>query len=411
MLKSIRLQNFFGFQDCTINLEKGANVLVGINGSGKSNFFKAIKLLSALVYDNELRNILYKDFGGIDNAIFSDTNKNHNKALTLTASFDVLESPITEAEYKISIISNLSGGHIISLEDYTRKQINIDNKILNQGPGYKVSVKEKSIIYENIHREHQNVKIEKLASGETHLIEQYHIVPTASVFNRGRVENNNASSFNFQDSLIGCKVYTGFDTTKESSLRRANSPSFDKYLLSDASNLASLLNDIKIADKETYNRIVNAVKKVNDKFIGVEFKQLAGFIEMWLEEEGLNRAISPIHISDGTLKFLCLMAILYNPNRGSVVCIDEPELGLHPDMIHTLFEAITFAAETSQIIISTHSADLLDYFELKQIRVFEKDEHNATTVKQFGEKEFEGWYEKFYPGEMWRAGNIGGNRW
>jgi predicted ATPase len=105
------------------------------------------------------------------------------------------------------------------------------------------------------------------------------------------------------------------------------------------------------------------------------------------------------------------MAIFYNPNRGDIICIDEPEVGLHPDMINTLYRAIEYAAKTSQVIISTHSAHLLDYFKLENIRVFEKDEHNATIVEQYGKADFEGWYKQFNPGEMWRAGDIGGNRW
>ena len=132
---------------------------------------------------------------------------------------------------------------------------------------------------------------------------------------------------------------------------------------------------------------------------------------MWLEEDGLNRAVSPIHISDGTLKFLCLMTILYNPYRGILVCIDEPELGLHPDMINTLYEAIEFAARTSQIIVSTHSSHLLNYFEIEQVRVFEKDENNATIVNQFSKELFAGWQQKFQLGKAWREGVIGGKRW
>jgi predicted ATPase len=392
MLKSIRLQNFFGFQDCTINLEKGANVLVGINGSGKSNFFKAIRLLKSLLRDNDLREIIYKEFGGLENILFSDNNKDPFRGFSIDSNFDFL--PYRNVEYGIGIMSDFNGRHMIERENYTVRDTT------------------NNLLYYDIDRNTTHVKVQELQqSGVLSELDSFQIETTNSILGKGIFENNVNSTYLFSQVIQSCKVYLGFDTTRSSVLRQPNSPSIGKSLSDDSSNIASLLNDIKLADKETYNRIVNALKKVSDKFIGIEFKQLSGFIELWLEEDGLNRAVSPIHISDGTLKFLCLMAILYNPNRGSVVCIDEPELGLHPDMIHTLFEAIEFASQTSQVIISTHSADLLDYFELKQIRVFEKDEHNATTVKQFGEKEFEGWYEKFYPGEMWRAGNIGGNRW
>ena len=70
MIKSIRLQNFFGFQDCTINLEKGENVLVGINGSGKSNFFKAIQILQyGLREKSFLNELLLTEWGGPEQVI------------------------------------------------------------------------------------------------------------------------------------------------------------------------------------------------------------------------------------------------------------------------------------------------------------------------------------------------------
>ena len=395
MLKSIRLQNFFGFQDCTINLEKGANVLVGINGSGKSNFFKAIRLLSNLPLTNGATDLLYNKFGGLDNIVFGKKRTDPHK-LDISLSFQIGEPYEREQSdfsdygsfiYKCDI-ETIAGYDFYLLENVIG--VGANNKkvqLLEFNKGYKVTNHSRTITDTDVNDRSKSF----LADGN---------LPWVPMFR-----------YYLRNKILGLKVYESFDSSFLSELRKPNPPRNDKYLLLDGSNLASLLNDIKLSDKETFNRILNSLKSVNDKYAGIEFKQLSGFIEMWLEEEGLNRAISPIHISDGTLKFLCLMAILYNPNRGSVVCIDEPELGLHPDMINTLYEAIEFAAETSQIIISTHSAHLLDYFDLEQIRVFEKDENNATIVKKYTEEEFSGWYEHFYPGQMWRAGNIGGNRW
>jgi predicted ATPase len=157
--------------------------------------------------------------------------------------------------------------------------------------------------------------------------------------------------------------------------------------------------------------MVGSLNTINPYYTGINSNQLPGITELWLEEEKFNRSVPSSHISDGTLKFLCLMSILYNPNRGFIVCIDEPELGLHPDMINTLHEAIEFASETSQIIISTHSAHLLNYFDIEQVRVFEKDENNATIVEQYSKADFAGWHQKFQTGKAWREGDIGGKRW
>jgi predicted ATPase len=208
----------------------------------------------------------------------------------------------------------------------------------------------------------------------------------------------------FRHNISYIQIYSSFDTSKDSKIRMPFVPQNTPILLEDGSNLGSYFFWLK----ENQNRLFS----ISDNFKRIDFS-IRGeeYIEMKLEEKVLNRAVSSSHISDGTLKFLCLMAILYNPRRGSIICIDEPELGLHPDMINTLYEAIAFAGETSQVIISTHSAHLLDYFDLEQIRVFEKDENNATVVEQYSAEEFAGWKEQFYSGRLWRSGAIGGNRW
>ena len=119
-----------------------------------------------------------------------------------------------------------------------------------------------------------------------------------------------------------------------------------------------------------------------------------------------------LHISDGTLRFLLLLSILYNPDRGTLVCLDEPEIGLHPDMINTIAEGIKYAAQTgTQMFIATHSPLLLNAFDLEDILIFEKDENNKSIVKTKSEEDFADWQGKFLAGQMWLRGQLGGTRW
>jgi predicted ATPase len=131
---------------------------------------------------------------------------------------------------------------------------------------------------------------------------------------------------------------------------------------------------------------------------------------MLLEEEGLNRSIHLSKVSDGTLRYLCLITALLT-NKKAVLCFDEPETGLHPDMLFNIAQAIKQAAETAIVIVSTHSTQLLNYFDLETVRVFEKDADNSTQVYAYTEGDFTGWYETFQVGTMWRQGDIGGNRY
>lgn len=153
------------------------------------------------------------------------------------------------------------------------------------------------------------------------------------------------------------------------------------------------------------------LNEVNPKFKGFDFNFVGGNIELMLDEENINTSIHVSNISDGTLRYLCLLSILFNPDRGSLICIDEPEVGLHPDMISNIGKAIIEASEASSMVISTHSDNLLNCFEIENIRVFEKDEHNSTKVFKYTKDDFTGWYEEFSTGKMWRRGDLGGNRW
>jgi len=105
------------------------------------------------------------------------------------------------------------------------------------------------------------------------------------------------------------------------------------------------------------------------------------------------------------------MAILMNPDRGSFIALDEPELGLHPDMVTTISKTLLQTSMESQLLISTHSDIVLNQLALKNIRVLEKDENNCTIMNGFNEDQFKGWYENFFVGKMWRQGDLGGNRW
>jgi predicted ATPase len=106
-----------------------------------------------------------------------------------------------------------------------------------------------------------------------------------------------------------------------------------------------------------------------------------------------------------------LLAILYNPQRGKLVCIDEPEVGLHPDMIMNIANAIKEAAADTTFLISTHSENLLNYFELENVKVFEKDDSNATVVNSYNAEQFADWYADFSVGQMWKQGDLGGVRY
>jgi len=393
MIKSIHLQNFFGFQDCTINLEKGENVLVGINGSGKSNFFKALRLLIAIEHPQSFYYIALSEYGGYDG--MSNLQRSEYDPIELTFIFD--SANILAGKSKGELIYHFTLNKVAGNASYTITE-SLSLKKGGSNPKILLSFKDGNgkLIKED----------EKEYDSHKNFVDR---VPAISKLYSNKTGSPLERIKYFIEQIV---FYEQFSTNRYSPIRNSKATILADRLSYDGGNLSSLLQTMKATDRKTYSVISDALSKVNDKFIDFDFIPTgSGNTELQIREQNFIRP-TPIHlISDGTLRFLCLMSILYNPNRGTVVCIDEPELGLHPDMINTLYRAIEHAAETSQVIISTHSPHLLDYFNLSNIHVFEKNEENATVVKRYADSDFKGWYETFYPGQMWRAGDIGGNRW
>ena len=209
-------------------------------------------------------------------------------------------------------------------------------------------------------------------------------------------------------------VYNYFDTTFESVIRQLSPFYSDLKLLPNGENLTHLLNYLNGNNTTAYDKIVSLLRNaINSNFRDLVFSQpTSGKTLLALKEHNLNRAVPVEHISDGTLRFLLLLAIFYNPNRGKLICLDEPEIGLHPDMIRTVADGIKYASQNgTQMIVATHSPLLLNAFDLEDLRIFEKDANNSTIITTKSEDDFENWQGEFLVGQMWLNGQLGGVRW
>ena len=198
---------------------------------------------------------------------------------------------------------------------------------------------------------------------------------------------------------------------ESSRLRRPADFSTSTRLKKNGENLTQMLNELKLNHSFDFEKLEEAFRNVSPSYREIVISNLYGQSYLSLREKNLKKTIGALHISDGSLRYLLLECIFYNPNRGWLVAIDEPERGLHPDMIKSVGEMLKLAAKDCQIIIATHSPHLLNQFELEDVIVFEKDEENKTVVKKLSEDDFEEWEGDFLPGQMWLRGLIGGKRW
>ena len=212
-------------------------------------------------------------------------------------------------------------------------------------------------------------------------------------------------------AIESLSVYNAFDTGESSKIRRVSEYSSATRLWKNGENLTQILNDLKNNHSLDFENIEEELHKVNPNYKNIEINNITGQAYLSLREKNLDKTIGALHISDGTLRFLLLEAIFLNPNRGLFVAIDEPERGLHPDMIRSVAEMIKKVAGKTQFIIATHSPNLLNQFELNDVLVFEKSDINATAVKNLKEDDFSDYEGELLPGQLWLNGEIGGKRW
>jgi predicted ATPase len=102
-----------------------------------------------------------------------------------------------------------------------------------------------------------------------------------------------------------------------------------------------------------------------------------GKVALRWHEKGLQRSLWASELSDGVLRLLCLAALLNNPRPSPLVVIDEPEVGLHPKLLPIVADMLKAAAEQTQVLVTTHSPDLLDCFELEDVAVMIREEDNV----------------------------------
>jgi predicted ATPase len=137
-----------------------------------------------------------------------------------------------------------------------------------------------------------------------------------------------------------------------------------------------------------------------------------GQVLLFANQKGLRDSIPVTRISDGTLRYLCLLTILCHPAPPPLVCIEEPELGLHPDLIPKVAELLLDASERTQLIVTTHSEILVSEFSdtPEVVLVCERDA-DGSHLRRLERETLKKWLEDHRLGELWCSGEIGGTRW
>ncbi|MBR1851242.1 MAG: AAA family ATPase [Bacteroidales bacterium] len=401
MIKSVTIKDFFSFKGETkIDLNQGVNIMLGINGSGKTSFINAFRLLYEGVCGVGFEKLFQTEWGGF-REVANACGENTPDCIVLKYVFDAEKlkelspkSPFTsDVNYRIILRPLGETSYTIEEELWTSDKRDISQYFtflrFEHGRGVL------SVYHES------GVKTEKFA-GDTS--EQELILRQLSDPKRF------LPSQTIRNAIAQMALYETFDTSNHSVVREPATTNSDIRLSYNGSNLTALLSNLS-SDQITFERIESKLADINRFFKSFHFQLFGSRIYLSLIEKNLRHEIGMRFISDGTLRYIILLSILMNKQGGRFVGLDEPEGRLHPDMIHSIADLIKSAAQNRQLIVATHSPLLLNDFELEDILVFEKDEDNSTIVQRYFEEDFPQYEGALLPGQLWLNGEIGGKRW
>lgn len=391
-IEHIKLKNLLSFGPDTEALElRPLNVLIGPNGSGKSNLIEAIGLLKATPRDLTAP---IREGGGIRDWLW------RGDLSALTAHIEVLlNNPKGSAlRYSLRIAERgqlfelieelLENKEAYSSEEkpYLYYELMGGNALLNYSDeSYKSDETRRPLVLEQIDLQ-QSILAQRKDP------DQYpELTWLGETFDRMRL---------YRESSFG-------RYTPPRQPQRADLP--NDFLLEDGRNLGLVLNRL-MREPGVKDQILETMRQLYEDVIDLDIIIEGGTVQVFVQEK--NIMVPATRLSDGTLRFLCLLSILCHPNPPPLVCIEEPELGLHPDVLPVLSDLLREASQKCQLIVTTHSDMLVDTLTDTPESVVVCEKHDSQTeMHRLDKADLTEWLKRYSLGDLWTRGDLGGNRW
>ncbi len=413
LIRRIRQTNLLSFGPDSEEIElKRLNVLIGPNGSGKSNFLEGIDILRSAPRDLVAP---IREGGGIHDWIWRGKPEG-------TAHIEaIVENPqgSQALRYRLGLAERGQRFELIeerieneqSDEGHEEPNIYYDQ---TDGRAFLIYKDETQDETERDYYEEIRTYIEARYPNVRLRLGRYDLRPEEVKLDQSILSQRKGPDLPeltyLGEALSRIRIYREWSLERDSPLRLPQKPDLpNDFLQEDGKNLALVLNSFQ--DKPAVKRrVLDALSKFYEGITDFHVKIAGGTVQLSLVEGDV--VIPATRLSDGTLRYLCLLAVLCHPEPPPLICIEEPELGLHPDILPTVSKLLLEASERSQLIVTTHSDMLVDALtnEWWSIVVCEKRD-GQTVMRRLDEGKMAAWLETYRLGELWSSGEIGGNPW
>ncbi len=394
-LRTIKARNILSFGPDSPELElQSLNVLIGPNGAGKSNLIEAIALLQAAP-GNLLEPI--QAGGGISEWLWKGSGETPTGEIDVTVSHPRGKMPLR---------------HRLEFAMVGQRAELVDEAIENARPS---SPEQDVYFYYRYQQGHPvlNVKTETPGDGRVRRVLRREDLPLdQSVLSQRKDPDQYPEVTYLGNEYAKIKLFRELNLGRNTPPRRPQPTDLpSEFLRDDAANIALVLNDLE--HRANLRRsLVEKLRDADDSIEDFSTKVLGGTIQLFLHYSGLKSPVPATRLSDGTIRYLCLLAVLCHPAPPPLVCLEEPELGLHPDLLPGLADLLVDASHRMQLIVTTHSDALVDGLTKvpEAIIICEKRE-GSTEMSRRSKDELTKWLNEYGLGQLWRRGEIGGNRW
>jgi len=364
-LNKVEIRGYRSIRDASLDLGN-INVLIGANGSGKSNFVSFFKML------NEMMAGRLQTYVGTTGRSRSVLHFGPKATPQIEAILEFEEGVVRDS-YHMRLFHAANDTLVFADEtlDYKKEGWAGPHKPpMSLGAG------------------HLETRIDEKASQGNQ---------TAKVFRR---------------ILNDCRVYHFHDTSLAAPIRQYSYINDNRWLMADAGNLAAMLYAYSQRFPIVYDRIVSVMQKVMPEFdqfvLGPSRLNPNDIILDW-RKKGFDYLFGPHQISDGSVRAMALCTLFLQPEESlpDIIILDEPELGLHPHALELVAGLMRAAAEKTQLIIATQSQTFLNFFEPSEIITVESM-GGASLFRRLATNELEDWLEDYSIGELWQRNVIGG---
>ena len=385
----IRLRNVLSFgpsaQDLTL---EPLNVVIGPNGSGKSNLIEIIGLLRAAP---ENLDIPIQQSGGVSNWVWRGESNERFAEIEV----DLSRGPDQRAIYQLCFYQDNQQFrlHCESLCDLKSRSNPKPFPYFDSGSDWV-----------------------RLLSKDTQNLKGH--FKTTDIASRGK-----ESALSFikgpkypEITYVGeqfnrIQIYREWEFGRRASLRFPQSAALSNdVLMEDGKNLGLVLSRIKRDHPKSADRILHGLQQLYENIEAIDVSIEGGTVQFFLRERLFT--IPATNLPDGALRYLCLLTILCHPDPSPLICLENPELGLHPDLVPVLADLILEASNRTQLIVTTHSDILVDCFTdtPESIVICEKRD-GQTHLKRLNSVDMQHWLDEYTLGELWTKGELGGTRY